>query len=88
MEMYFVSSYLHHKDNNGWVFKVENRYDTIDAAKKAYHTLLGSYINTTPWDQVSVILTDAFGNLLMREFWKEPVAPAPVVPDASSASEG
>lgn len=71
-EMYFVSWYLHNKENDGWAYKVENKYATIDAAKKAYHTLLGNYVGSSTYDQVAVILTDALGNTIQTECWIAP----------------
>lgn len=73
-EMYFVSWYLHNKENDGWAYKVENKYATIDAAKKAYHTLLGNYVGSATYDQVAVILTDSLGNTIQSECW---IAPKP-----------
>ena len=70
--IYFVSWYLHNKDNDGWAYKVENKYTTFDAAKKAYHTLLGNYVGSSVYDSVAVILTDSHGNRIMSEFWEAP----------------
>lgn len=72
MEMYFVSWYLHNKNNGGWAFKVEGRYPDRGAALKAYHTLLSSYIGGTTYDLVTVMLTDAYGNKLESEYWEMP----------------
>ena len=70
--MYFVSWYLHNKDNDGWAYKVENKYASLDAAKKAYHTLLGNYVGSSVYDSVAVMLTDALGNRIQSEFWMAP----------------
>lgn len=72
--MYFVSWYLHNKDNDGWAYKVENKYADLDSAKKAYHTLLGNYVGSAVYDSVAVMLTDSLGNRIQSEFW---IAPQP-----------
>ena len=69
---YFVSWYLHNKENDGWAYKVENKYLDLDSAKKAYHTLLGNYVGSSVYDSVAVILTDSLGNRIMGENWQAP----------------
>ena len=69
---YFVSWYLHNKENDGWAYKVENKYLDLDSAKKAYHTLLGNYVGSSVYDSVAVILTDSLGNRIQGEFWLAP----------------
>lgn len=69
MEQYFVSWYLHNKENDGWAYKVVNRYDELSSAKKAYHTELANYIDSSAYDNVAVMLTDAYGNKIMSEYW-------------------
>lgn len=75
MNKYFVSYYLHNKENDGWAYKVVNKYDDLGAAKKAYHSELANYIGGTAYDSVAVLLTDAYGNKIMGEYWNAP-APA------------
>jgi len=75
--MYFVSSYNFVKENEGWNYKVEGRYDTLDLARKAYHALLGNYIGNTAYGSVAVILTDSYGNIKEHEYWVAPVEPEP-----------
>lgn len=65
--VYFVSYFLHNKDNDGWAYKVVNKYNDLSAAKKAYHTELANYIATEVYDSVAVTLTDSFGNTIMYE---------------------
>ena len=74
---YFVSWYLHNKENDGWAFKVVGKYDTLDAAKKQYHSELSSYINSPAYDMVAVMLTDSYSNVIMHEYWTNYVAPEP-----------
>ena len=65
--VYFVSYFLHNKDNDGWAYKVVNKYTDIQAAKKAYHTELAHYIGNEVYDSVVVTLTDSMGNTIMKE---------------------
>ena len=67
--VYFVSWYLHNKDNDGWAYKIENKYTTLDAAKKQYHSQLSNYIDSEVYDSVAVLLTDSMGNKIMGETW-------------------
>lgn len=83
--MYFVSWYLHNAKNDGWAYKVENKYATMDLAKKAYYGLLSNYVGSDTYDSVAVMLTDSLGNRIMSEFW---VAPAPEPePNAETEAE-
>ena len=70
MLVYFVSYFLHNKVNDGWAYKVVNKYGTLDAAKKAYHTELSNYIGSDTYDSVAVTLTDSLGNKIMGEYWE------------------
>lgn len=75
--VYFVSWYLHNKENDGWAYKVVNKYDTLDAAKKQYHDELSNYIDSAVYDSVAVMLTDSYSNVIMHEYWTNYVAPEP-----------
>ena len=72
IEMYFVSWYLHNKDNDGWAYKIEGKYANLDAAKKAYYGVLANYVGSSVYDSVSVMLTDSLGNRVMSDFWLAP----------------
>ena len=65
--VYFVNYYLHNKDNDGWAYKVVNKYNDLSAAKKAYYAELASHIDTATYDVVSVTLTDSYGNLVLHD---------------------
>lgn len=69
--VYFVSWYLHNKNNNGWAYKVENKYTTKNAAEKAYYTLLGNYVGGDTFDVVVCILSDSRGEILEVKRWPE-----------------
>ena len=76
--VYFVTYFLHNKDNDGWAYKIVNKYNDIQAAKKAYHTQLADFIATEVYDSVAVTLTDSMGNTIMKECdIKETPAPEP-----------
>lgn len=79
--VYFVSYYLHNKENDGWAYKVVNKYTDLDAAKKQYHTELSQYIDSAAYDNVAVLLTDSYGNKIMGEWWSNYVAPEPPEPN-------
>lgn len=67
---YFVNYYLHNSKNDGWAYKVIAKYDSLDTAKKMYHSELSSYIGGDTYDNVVVMLTDSYGNVIMREWWQ------------------
>ena len=74
---YFVSWYLHNKENDGWAYKIVNKYDTIDKAKKAYYGELANYVDSSAYDIVCVMLTDSYGNKVMSDFWTNYIPPEP-----------
>ena len=74
---YFVSWFYHNKENDGWAYKVENKYNTKEEAERKYHELLSTHVGVSPYDIVTVILTDAYGNDLMKESWFEVATPEP-----------
>lgn len=70
--MYFVSWYLHNKENDGWAYKIEGKYALLDSAKKAYYGVLSNYVGSAVYDSVAVMLTDSLGNRVMSDFWLAP----------------
>lgn len=77
MEMYFLTWFLHNKNNNGWAYKVENKYTTLDAAVKAFHKFLSDHINDGTYDLATAVVTDGFGNVYKSEYWQAEAAPEP-----------
>jgi len=71
MEQYFVSWYIHNK-NGEWNATIVDKYNTESAARKAYHAQLSMYIDDPQFDSVAVMLTNAYGNLVLSEYWHEP----------------
>lgn len=77
MEVYFVNYYLHNKDNDGWAYQVVNKYVDLAAAKIEYHSQLANKIGVAAYDLVTVTLTDAYGNIIMRESDSKQAEPEP-----------
>ena len=75
--MYFVSWYIHNKDNGDWAGTIVDKYTDISAAKKSYHSQLAMYIDDPQFDSVSVMLTDSYGNKIMSEWWAPAEEPTP-----------
>lgn len=69
--VYFVSWYVHNKDNDGWAYKVENKYNTLDAAEKAYFSTLGNYVGGDTYDVVVCTLIDSDGIIREIKRWPE-----------------
>ena len=70
--MYFVSDFLHFKENDGWVYKCENRFSSLSAAEKSFHKLIGNNVDDGIHDVVTVLLTDSLGNTISSYSWIEP----------------
>ena len=68
---FFVSWYIHNKEKNEWNATIVDQYGSLEAAKKAYHTQLGMYIDDPQFDSVAVILTNSYGGPEMHECWQE-----------------
>ena len=64
--VYFVSWFYHNKENDGWAYKVENKYNTEEEAERKYHDLLSTHVGVDPYNVVTVMLTDAYGNVIMQ----------------------
>lgn len=67
--VYFVSWYLHNGTNDGWAYKVENKYADKSSAEKAFYTLLGNYIGGDTYDIVTALLNDSKGNIWINKYW-------------------
>ena len=79
--MFFVSWYIHNKEENAWNATIVDQYDDLSAAKKAYHTQLSMYINDPKFDSVAVILTNSYGGTEMHEYWANYIPPEPPTPE-------
>ena len=69
--MYLVTYFRHNKTTGGNAYKTELATESLDEAKKKYHTLLGEYINSDTFDFASIVITDNFGNRIEGEYWEE-----------------
>lgn len=72
-----VSGKADASDLDGWAYKVVNKYDTLDKAKKQYYAELANYVDSTAYDMVAVMLTDSYGNKIQSDFWTNYVEPEP-----------
>ena len=76
--MYLVTYFRHNKTTGANAYKTELSTESLDEAKKKYHSLLGDCIDNPTFDFISVIITDSFGNRIIGEYWqevqKEPIA--------------
>lgn len=75
MEMvYFLTTFKHISE--GWVYKVENKFTTLDAALKSFYAVLGNNVDAQVVDSYAALLTDSMGNTVKVESWMKPT-PAP-----------
>lgn len=71
MEMvYFLTTFKHITD--GWVYKVENKYASLDAALKSFYAVLGNNVDAEGVDSYAALLTDSLGNVVKVESWIKP----------------
>lgn len=71
--VYFVNYYIHNKDNDGWAYKVVNKYNTEPEAEQVYCNELGSKINNPVYDIGTVSVTDSLGNDVIKRSWNRSV---------------
>ena len=77
--MFFVSWYIHNKEEKAWNATIVDQYSDLSAATKAYHEQLAMYIDDPTFDSVAVVLTNSYGGTEMHEYWSNYVAPEPNV---------
>ena len=76
MEMvYFLTTFKHIEE--GWVYRVENKFSSLDAALKSFYAVLGNNVDTQGVDSYAALLTDSLGNTVKVESWIKPT----VVPE-------
>ena len=74
MEMvYFLTTFKHISE--GWVYRVENKFTTLDAALKSFYAVLGNNVDAQGVDSFAALLTDSLGTPVKVESW---IKPAPV----------
>lgn len=80
MSVYFVSYFIHNKENDGWAYKVVNKYTDSGLALKSFYHESENYVGGEVYDYVTILLTDAAGNTLEKTHWVAPsVEPEPEV---------
>lgn len=71
MEMvYFLTTFKHIEE--GWVYRVENKFSSLDAALKSFYAVLGNNVDTQGVDSYAALLTDSLGNTVKVESWIKP----------------
>lgn len=73
---YFVARAFRYKESGNWEYKLVGMYDTLSAAKQAYHSNMGAIIKDSN-DITMVIIYDSYGNLIQSDFDTTYVEPAP-----------
>ena len=74
--VYFVKYEVHNKDNNGWAYKIVNKYNSQPEAETAYYGELEQKIGGDPYDIGTVTLYDSLDNTIMSRHW-DYTAPEP-----------
>ena len=75
--VYFVTWFCHNATNDGWAYKVENKYTSYDTALKEFHSQMDSKIDGPTYDIVTVMITDGAGNVNKSETWIRQTSPEP-----------
>ena len=74
---YFVArAYRYANEGHAWEYNLVGMYDTVSAAKQAFHDNMGRIIKNTN-DFAMVILFDSYGNRIMSDFDSTYVEPEP-----------
>ena len=73
---YFVARAYRYKESQKWEYNLVGCYDTISAAKQAYHDNMGRIIKNTN-DFAMVIMYDSYGNRIDSDFDSTYVEPEP-----------
>ena len=73
---YFVVRAYRYKSSGNWEYNLVGMYDTLSAAKQAYHDAMGKIIKSTN-DFAMVIMFDSYGNKIESDYDSTYVAPEP-----------
>lgn len=73
---YFVARAYRYASSHNWEYQLVGAYDTLSAAKQAYHATMGAIIKSTN-DFAMAILYDSYGNKIMSDYDSTYVAPEP-----------
>lgn len=69
--LYLVTYVRHNKETGGLAYKTELATESLAEAKKKYHALMAEYTDNPTFDFASVVITDAYTNRVMGEFYEE-----------------
>ena len=75
-EKYFVARAYRYKESGKWEYSLVGMYDTLSAAKQAYHDHMGRIIKATN-DMAMVIIFNSFGDRIDSDFDTTYVEPEP-----------
>lgn len=75
-EKYFVARAYRYKESGKWEYGLVGMYDTLSAAKQAYHDHMGRIIKPTN-DMAMVIIFNSFGDRIDSDFDTTYVEPEP-----------
>ena len=64
---YFVARAFRYKESGNWEYKIVGMYDTLSAAKQAFHSNMGSIIKDSN-DIAMCIIYDSYGNRIDSDF--------------------
>ena len=73
---YFVCRAFRDKESGAWEYKMVGMYDTLSAAKQAFHSNMAAIIKSSN-DICMVIIFDSYGNQIDSDFDTTYVAPEP-----------
>ena len=73
---YFVARSFRYKSSGNWEYNLVGMYDSLTAAKQAFHSTMGAIIKDTN-DFAMAILYDSYGNRIMSDYDSTYVAPEP-----------
>ena len=73
---YFVARAYRYKSSGNWEYNLVGCYDTMSAAKQAFHSTMGAIIKNTN-DFAMAILYDSFGNKILSDYDSTYEAPEP-----------
>lgn len=73
---YFVVEAYRYRASGGWEYALKGMYDTLSAAKQAYHSRLAAIIKQSN-DHAMVVVVDSYGNRIMGDYDNTAVTPEP-----------
>lgn len=77
-QKYFVARAYRYKASGAWEYSLVGMYDTLSAAKQAFHSNMSAIIKNTN-DIAMTIIFDSYGNRIASDFDSTYVEPEPSV---------